>query len=143
MAKKKSVEELEVQARALESQIQEKVDMLKAGDELVAESQQKREALERECERLSCIVAQRQETVEIMNQKEQLFNAATGLMRLYYRHEINTGQHDGKQLHGLVAKYMHRERRLMTGSGWRFSLCRWLLKDLIDSNTIEMGGVQQ
>jgi len=109
----------------LDAVIEEKLAMIAEGEKNVA-------ALSQEAQRLSIIVAQRRMDLDIIEQWSEGYSAAVRMFGRYYRHEIGTGQHQGKSVGALVVKYFNRERNLMVGEGWRFSLARWIAGGSID-----------
>lgn len=109
----------------IEQEITDKLAIIKALDQEIAEKKQESEAL-------SSIIIQRQMTIDTIIMQGATHNAVVGMFRSRYGHEIRTGQHDGKTVAHLVLKYLNRERNLDQGLTWRCSLARFILGDTLD-----------
>jgi hypothetical protein len=118
-----------LKGRNLDAEIEEKLAMIREGEVQV-------EYLEQECERLGIVVVQRRMDMNVLDQQAEGFSAAVHMFGRYYQHEISIGQHQGKSVGALLVKYLNRERNLMVGRGWRFSLARWLVRSVIDDRVV-------
>jgi len=123
-----------LKGRNLDAEIEEKLAMIADGEKTVAELKVKADELEWDANRLSTIIIQRKMDLSVLDQMEEAFHAAVTMFSIHYRHEIKTGQHDGKSVGHLLRKYLNRERNLRNWPGWRFSLARWLTAPWIDED---------